>query len=217
MARYHNNLQYREDTVEKHSITKEEVEFLLSLQKEMNTQDTVAQADPRFWVIKGTVKVWNVSDDVAEGSTLYRYGIEIANNLREAYEYIYENLIKEIEVDEVRYRIAYVPDDKHDFIFIHNGDDFVRLNNFSEVVDWLESIGYSEFSYKNYDHKKIIYPNTMFLTQKSAEEHLKQNDYHYSADAHTYAMTSWRCHETEMLWKILQSVDWQRLLNTEVV
>lgn len=56
--------------------------------------------------------------------------------------------------------------------------------------------------------ERKIYPNTMFLTQKAAEEHLKSNYYHYSEDAHTYAMTSWRNPETEKLWKILKEIDW---------
>lgn len=40
-----------------------------------------------------------------------------------------------------------------------------------------------------------------------------ENDYYYSADAHTYAMTSVRNHEVEMLWKILREVDWELLLH----
>ena len=40
--------EYHEDTVEKHEITKEEILFLKELQKEMNTQDTVCQADPQI-------------------------------------------------------------------------------------------------------------------------------------------------------------------------
>ena len=47
----------------------------------------------------------------------------------------------------------------------------------------------------------------MFLTQKDAENHLIANYYHYSDDAHTYAMTSWRSNRVEKLIDILQSVD----------
>ena len=50
-----------------------------------------------------------------------------------------------------------------------------------------------------------MYPDTMFLTQKAAENHLKANYYHYSEDAHTYAMTSWRNRETEIDWELLLS------------
>ena len=49
MAKYHKDLEYHEDLTEKHVLTEEEIRFLLELQKEMNTQDHVGQADPRFW------------------------------------------------------------------------------------------------------------------------------------------------------------------------
>ena len=51
MAKYHKNLKYHKDEIEKHQITKDEIEFLKNLQTELNTQDNVGQADPRFWVI----------------------------------------------------------------------------------------------------------------------------------------------------------------------
>ena len=62
MAKYHKNLKCHEDEVEKHNITNEELEFLHELQKELNTQDTVSQANPRFWVIKGTERLYRVDD-----------------------------------------------------------------------------------------------------------------------------------------------------------
>ena len=38
-------------------MTKEEVDFLLQLQKEMNTQDSLGNADPRYWVI---MSMWRI-------------------------------------------------------------------------------------------------------------------------------------------------------------
>ena len=38
------------------NITEQDIECLKQLQHEMNTQDTVCQADPRFWVVRGTVR-----------------------------------------------------------------------------------------------------------------------------------------------------------------
>ena len=43
---------YHVDPYKKHRITDEELDFLQELQKEMNTQHTWAQADPRIWVIQ---------------------------------------------------------------------------------------------------------------------------------------------------------------------
>ena len=57
MAIFHKTLHYHEDTTEKRDISREDIEFLKSLQLEMNTQDTTGTADPRFWVIKGSERV----------------------------------------------------------------------------------------------------------------------------------------------------------------
>lgn len=48
----------------------------------------------------------------------------------------------------------------------------------------------------------------MFLTQIDAENHLRANHYHYSEDAHTYAMTAWRDPRMDKLIEILQEVEW---------
>lgn len=53
----------------------------------------------------------------------------------------------------------------------------------------------------------FIVPDTMFLTQEEAQRHLKANYYHYTKDAHTYAMTAWRSPEVEDLLKLLRSID----------
>lgn len=41
----------------KRELTTEDIDFLKNLQNEMNTQDTVAQASPRFWVV--AQEEWN--------------------------------------------------------------------------------------------------------------------------------------------------------------
>lgn len=56
--------------------------------------------------------------------------------------------------------------------------------------------------------RPFMYPNTMFLTEKEAREHLERNHYHYSEDAHTYCMVAWRSPEVEKLWKILRETKW---------
>jgi len=52
MARYWEHLKYHDDNIPKRPITTEEIQFLIELQREMNTQDHVSQADPRYWVIR---------------------------------------------------------------------------------------------------------------------------------------------------------------------
>ena len=71
MAIYHKKIQYHEDKTPKHKMTEEERQFLLDLQKELNTQDTLSQADPRYWVIKGREKMYHIDATEADGYELY--------------------------------------------------------------------------------------------------------------------------------------------------
>ena len=48
MAKFWNNLKYHKDRVKKEKLTKEDITFLKDLQKELNTEDTVGTASPRF-------------------------------------------------------------------------------------------------------------------------------------------------------------------------
>lgn len=56
-----------------------------------------------------------------------------------------------------------------------------------------------------------IVPDTMFLTLREAEEHLKANYYHYTTGAHTYGMHAWRSPEVAQLIKLLHTVDFDEL------
>lgn len=130
MAYYYKNPQYHEDKIEKRKITPEEIDFLISLQKEMNTQDTCGNPEPMFWVIKGKEKIFETQDEYDEKRLVY--------------------------------------------------------------------IG-------------KIYYDTLFLTHKSAENHLRENHYNYDESAHTFMMTAFRSPEVKMLWKILREVNWDEL------
>lgn len=216
MAKYHTGLEYHEDETEKHDITKEDLEFLIALQKEMNTQDNVGQADPRYWVIKGSEKLYNVGRE--DGIELgYSDGYDtVADGLDEIAEFIKENLLEEINGccgDDFSISVEDLPFDNH-LVVEHTEDGEMRsdtLDTAQEINDWLEERGCDEYQAFPYMILPKIYEDTMFLTQKAAEEHLKANSHHYSEDAHTYAMTSWRNPETEKLWKILQTVDFKKL------
>lgn len=218
MAFYHQGLKYHEDTTQKHQITQEEIKFLKELQKEMNTQDHLSQADPRFWVIKGTEKEYGVETGYEDGADLVDEDCceVIATDMESAMQYIRDNLLDEInETDGVQRSIVLESGIFHPVIEIRWPDediveDSIQLENMEQVADWLKDEGY-RYEIINYKNVSRIYPDTMFLTQKSAEDHLRKNYYHYSDDAHTYAMTAWRDPVTEKLYKILQQVDWTAL------
>lgn len=226
MAKYHEHLKYHEDTVEKKALTKEDLDFLKDLQKELNTQDNLCQADPRYWVIKGTEKVYHVED--ADGYELVDSGYDVlADTLEEICKYINENLLEEINenrISEERFTVEYEDgfglfgSDK--IIIKWNSPDYgfeqtEELESLEEIKDWLSEQGYDDYDVVSYKIVDKIYENTMFLTQIDAENHLRANHYHYSDDAHTYAMTAWRNPRVEKLVKLLQETDWNKQIGIE--
>lgn len=215
MAIYHKGLKYHADEIEKHDITKEELEFLIALQKEMNTQDHVGQAAPRFWIIKGSEKLYRVEGE-EDGIELYdTEGCSTdADGIEEIVKYIQENFLEDINsCYGDSYKVSVKKGIFHDSIAVDNKDEmFDELVTADEITEWLHKFGYDEYEAIPYKIIPKIYEDTMFLTQKAAEEHLKRNSHHYSGDAHTYAMTAWRSPEVDRLWKVLSTVDFSRLL-----
>lgn len=49
------------------------------------------------------------------------------------------------------------------------------------------------------------------MNQQEAKRHLKLNHYHYTREAHTYAMTAWRSPVVSRLWEVLRTCDFDKL------
>lgn len=170
---------------------KEEIQFLKELQQELKTQEVDCQAAPRFWSImdyKWTVTAEGHEDritlydsDACETMELDEYVEEILNGERK------ENFLED-EIEELQY--------EHEF------------GSPSDVYEWIEKYDESRY-YPVYEEQvSFIAPNTLFLTKAEAKKHLELNHYHYSSNAHTYAMTAWRAPKMERLIKILETFDW---------
>lgn len=221
MARYHKNLTYHEDNEPKHEITGEEIEFLMKIQKEMNTQNTVCQADPRFWIICGSEKEYGIETGYEDGSELIdeNGGAPVANSIEEAFTFIQEEILEQVnDIDGVKRELLLIDDFLGKRIKVSDSDskyNYELLETMDDVVEWLHENGFDEYRCANYRIIEKKYDNTMFLTQKAAEKHLRANDYHYSEDAHTYAMTAWRSEEVASLYEILRKVDWSKLKNKQ--
>lgn len=208
MAYYHKDLKYHEDKIQKRNITSEELDFLISLQKEMNTQDTCGNAAPRFWVIKGEERVYRVVDD-SDGWVVIDNDSPtdiLSTNEGELFEYISNDVLPEVNEDMDNVWSIRFEDDE---VYIESQKE--HYEGVSECVEWLNE--YTDGNYEQIFYKVAdkIYQDTMFLTQKGAEKHLKYNHYNYDENAHTYAMTAYRSPEVEMLWKILKEVDWSKI------
>ena len=178
-------LNYHDDIVEKRMITTDDLAFLKGLQKELNTQDTVGEADPRYWVLRGTEKIYHVDEIFADGFVL-GYDTEIvAKTFSEAltilernFNYLFWTDKDEYGLEVIRYSIP--------------GDEKTEIHTLSymdQIVELLKTVDES-FELVGYEERKETYGCTMFLTNKSAMQYLKRNDYHYAKDAHTYAETS---------------------------
>lgn len=224
-------LKAHEDTIEKHKITQEEIEFLKELQHEMLTQDHVGQAAPRFWVVAGTQRVYRGNEYSCDGEILIHDSEEVADGLEDAIEYFKEHFYEEFENENVtiepseclsnHYRVI-----KIDSTVNKEAEDYVEdeeilfeqdcICNIDELLEALVDAGIIKnnglFEAASYSNEHYRYPDTMFLTNRSCKEHIKANYYHYSGDAHSYAMTAWRSPEVEKLFKILEEVDWDNVL-----
>ena len=189
-----------EDTVKKRMLTADDISFLQDLQHEMNTQDTVGQRDPRYWVILETRRVTGLED----GEELL-----INNETGEEYEGMenalpFINKVAEEHCKDGRAELAA----SGMYIDIYEeGDNTETFFGLDEAVDWLNEHG-KDVRITHYEDMKQVNPGPLFLTHRDADEHLGKNYYHYSEDACAFAMTAWRDPTIEKLWKILQETDW---------
>lgn len=200
MAKFWNNLKKHPDNIEKHRITAEEIQFLKNLQHEMNTQDHVHQANPRYWVIRDYDEVYGEKLNNAAGIIVYDNTC-CETLLKVEYSgFCINSTIEEIikALDEKEYEL--------------DADTIENIKLAYDTDSLIEALGeIEEYDFSVYEYQEVAVDKGMFLTHEAAIEHLKRNDYHYSDKAHTYAQTAWRSRE-EKLWNILQTVDFDKLI-----
>jgi hypothetical protein len=63
--------KYHDDEIKKRAITEDDIRFLKDLQKEMNTQDTMGQGAPRYWVIRDYEKIYGADLNSPDGYILF--------------------------------------------------------------------------------------------------------------------------------------------------
>ncbi|HCL4455101.1 TPA: hypothetical protein N2D10_003127 [Clostridium botulinum] len=181
---------------------KEDKEFLQQLQHEMLTQDTVGQANPRFWVVMQTVRDYWIEDDI-DGICIYD---------KDAAESVFEGELERI-TEWVKQEFDMVTKCEYDNGFIEiiceDGKEYFS-DDISTITEFLEEYDYGRFSVCSYRNRAEIVPDTMFLTLRECKEHIKSNSYHYK-NPHPYAMTAWRSPQVARLYEILMNTDWKNL------
>lgn len=189
------------------NLSKEDFDFLIELQHEMLTQDHTSQAAPRFWTIATDKHQELGTIDCFDGTSLYSsYNGEIVceGDIKSIIEYVTKHYSEKLEsytfIDEDTYFKVKFDEDEEETFF--DSDELLEFLIDHDIIDDSHEIIY----YRNVHY---IYPNTMFLTNRSCKEHIKANHYHYNDDAHSYAMTAWRSPEVSRLFEILDKIDWK--------
>ncbi|NFO86113.1 hypothetical protein FDC58_04815 [Clostridium botulinum] len=178
---------------------KEDREFLKNLQHEMLTQDTVGQADPRFWVVMEKRRIYGMNDDYdIDGRVIIGTdGEEIESDMNSLYDFLHDELDIDCRLDRISGQCK----------LCINVDDKI-LKNIRDVMDYIdEYTSYDQYSLVNYREEDYIAEDTMFITLRECEKHIQANSYHYKRPI-PYAMTAWRSPQVERLYKILQETKW---------
>ena len=171
-----------------------EIDFLKELQKELKTQNHDSQASPRFWTV-ADYEDRVVGDGYHDKVEIYSPDSCTSQSLVEAIEELKEygkSSLYELDRDSLRV-IELYEDGENDILELYQ--------------EYIDKDAYMVYLEKTH----IIKPNTMFLTKQEAKDHIRLNNYHYTSEAHTYAMTAWRSPKVEKVLDILENFDWDKM------
>lgn len=189
--------KYHDDTTEKHNITKEEIQFLMKFQKELNTQECYGQAEPKYFVIRDYEKVYGDALNNPDGIAIYDSDTGTT---------IYEGNIPMLGISEVIAKIIKKLEEDEYELSLEEKELIESSYDFDSLISALKEKDFAVCEYQIIPKEK-----NFFFTQKAAQNHIRRNDYHYCNEVHSYAQTVWRSEE-ERLWDILRKVDWSKLI-----
>ena len=211
MAKYWKNLKYHEDTVVKEKLSNNDIKFLKELQKELNTEDKVGTASPRYWVIRQPERIYHVDEDEADYVEFFdernRYELTL-EDLKEKLEDLGDDNLKSVKVKDGVLTFEYFEgwlEEVEEYMVDYNNSYRYGITKILELLEFDVSVVYC----KEID---VTVDNCMFLTQIDAENHLRANDYHYHEKARTYCMCGWRNPRFERLINILSKTDFDSML-----
>lgn len=177
--------KYQEDQIPKRKLNNEEIEFLKQLQKEINTQLIQGQQKPYYFVIEDYEKVYGKELNNPDGIAVF------------CKKYDYENIYEgEFKPYQELFEIIKQHYEENDYEYTEDDSVFDEYDLQKCFNDEIEIIQYQE----------VAKHSNMFLTQEAAQNHLKENHYHYSSEAHTYCQSIWRSEEIK-LFQLLSEID----------
>lgn len=211
MAKYWENLKYHEDTVVKEKLSNDDIKFLKELQKELNTEDNVGTANPRYWVIRQPERIYHLDEDEADYYVFIdecdKYELTL-EDLKDKLEFLCDDNLKSVEVKDGVLTFEYFDEWLEEVEEYKVDYDNYYTDGKDKILELLES----DVSVAYYKEVDATVDNCMFLTQIDAENHLRANDYHYHEKARTYCMCGWRNPRFERLIKILSKTDFDSML-----
>lgn len=204
-----------EETYLPRNMTLADIDFLADLQREMNTQPSLATGDPRYWAIVDYDFRTAANDEspthvleVTDGGEYARYTVD--ELVRIAYETALENdgpAAASEWLDDMG--IERIIDPHTGDYALHRGWGFRGMDRLREVcADYFEP-RCSEWVYQ-VKYSRIV-PGTLFISLSAAKTHLKENRHHYDEGAYTYAMKAYRSPQVERLYEVLHEVDFRAL------
>lgn len=192
----------------KRSINVHDLGFLEQLQHELNTQPHLCQADPRFWVICDYEYREATESDEIDAVELFEDGEGETMSLEEAVMRAYKD---ELDFGGEDHAKEWLEDKWLELD--ENGavqQQYLFTDTFRDVIEDYAEHNLMQCVFLTKQRK--IVENTMFLTLREAEDHLKTNYYYYTNEAWTYAMTALRSPDVAQLIKLLHEVDFNELL-----
>lgn len=208
---------------------KDDIEFLKKLQHTLQNQDTDVQASPRFWVLMDYRTV-PTGDDYADRNEVYDRDAAEAYTIDTLVDSITDDINATIEQDE--------PDPVEEYYMDYDAfygieqllDRYGRtlqgaLNAKASIscettaLNWINAYGpavetvSSDLDLIPVREESYIVPNTMFITKADAEEYIKLYGYNHSSKVHTYAMTALRSPSVNRLFNLLETFDWNAMLD----
>ncbi len=198
---------------DKRDLTANDIVFLNELQNEMNTQDTVGQASPRYWAVRDIERVYDIALEIAEKIEILRDGDVIANSFNDFINYLNAYLNE----NEKPFELVAFSSNREYSIDVKNQDG--ELIRFCEVsvdvlIDKLQDkevlSTYYEYRARGYNEEFRIKESSFFLTNDECKKHIKENAHHYTERAHSYAMTAWRSPQVEKLYELLENINFEK-------
>lgn len=173
----------------------DDIKFLKELQDKLKYQsqyDYDCQAAPRFWTVGDYKTV-----DCAEGRN---DGYEVYCPNQDTYGKNIDDLLDDIKEEDL-----------HEMPSIAV-EQFQNIECETTALEWLQEYFDEDAELVPVREEHFVRSDTMFLTKEEAKRHIKLNHYHYSAKAHTYAMTAWRAPEVSRLLDVLENFDWDSVV-----